>query len=216
MKKITLILLLGLIFSTPQIANAQMSITLVSPPTMVSTAVDSTHINSFIASWSCVWPANYKSVSIDFQLYDSTNITTLVQCGNLVPYAWEIGDTIINYSDNLPNCLTVAYRVRMEVQFWSSSPIVIYSPFLYIPLYYGGCNPQGVETISKAALSVYPNPTTDFWKISGDQNVDWELFNMQGQLLKKGAGAEIAATGLPPATYVIRLADFKPIRVIKQ
>ena len=211
-----LILMLGLMFLAPQFSNAQMSITLVSPPTMVSTANDSTGINSFIASWSCVWPSNYKSVSIDFQLYDSTNTNTLVQCGNLVPYAWENGDTIINYSDNLPNCLTIAYRVRMEVQFWSSAPIVIYSPFLYIPLYYGGCNPQGIETISKAMLTVYPNPTTDTWRIAGDKVGEWQLFNMQGQLLKKGDGTEIAATDLPPAAYVIKMGDFKPSIVIKK
>ncbi len=145
MKNPTLILLFGLLWTVPQIGKAQTSITQNTAPYNV-TNILSTGVNSFYTDWTFVWPASAKSATAQFERYDSLNTNTwlLHQYVQLNP--WENGVVVIHLEDNLPNCLTIALRVRLEVQFYTAPPIVIYAPYVYVP-FYNGCNTQGVEEL---------------------------------------------------------------------
>ncbi len=60
----------------------------------------------------------------------------------------------------------------------------------------------------KVALKIFPNPSTDFIKVSSTEPLKVELMNLQGQLLKSSMNNEtINLTDLSSGQYLIRIID---------
>ncbi len=82
-------------------------------------------------------------------------------------------------------------------------------------LTYGTPVPAGIWEHPKFTISVYPNPTTDYWRISDYERGEWQLCNIQGQLLKRGEGEVILAGDLPLGIYLLSLGKARPLKITK-
>ena len=65
-------------------------------------------------------------------------------------------------------------------------------------------------------LSVYPNPTTDFIYIkSKEQQLSWELYDLNGKLLVTGLSKQISMENLPKGIYALKITSNNGIRNLK-
>lgn len=76
----------------------------------------------------------------------------------------------------------------------------------------------GVEELSRPQLRVYPQPATDFVRVSLDQAADYVLYNLQGQALLHGrleAGEPILSLeGLATGLYLLQI-EGRQVKIIK-
>ena len=82
------------------------------------------------------------------------------------------------------------------------------------------------ETTIQLELSVYPNPTTNYLtlKVEKTENLNYQLFDMQGKIIEKQKVANNSTTikmeDLPIATYFLKVTKnneiIKTFKVIKQ
>ena len=73
----------------------------------------------------------------------------------------------------------------------------------------------GVNEVSDVTFSVYPNPTTDFLNISGDNVESVKIFDMNGRLvLSDTFTSKVDVSALVNGYYTLFVNDTKPIRFI--
>ena len=75
----------------------------------------------------------------------------------------------------------------------------------------------GIQESENITFSVYPNPTTDFLNISGNNVESVKIFDMNGRLvLSDTFTSKVDVSTLVNGYYTLFVNDTKPIRFIKQ
>ena len=90
-------------------------------------------------------------------------------------------------------------------------------------IYFWKGQPVGIEELAVTELRVYPNPTTDVWKVKSDQRIDVvEVLDIQGKVVYSAAvnakNATIDAAGFENGIYFMRLTsanETKSMKLIK-
>jgi len=76
------------------------------------------------------------------------------------------------------------------------------------------------ETEMGYKVKVYPNPVTSNLSIETAQKIDFQLININGQVLKSGTCEnqlqQIDVTALPQGTYILKLNNKETHTIIKQ
>ena len=66
---------------------------------------------------------------------------------------------------------------------------------------------------------IYPNPAFDYLNIEGISDFEYEIFDLNGRVLGKGASIgqnkKLTIDNLPEASYILRLNDYKNIQYHK-
>jgi hypothetical protein len=75
------------------------------------------------------------------------------------------------------------------------------------------CVVTGVEDSEFSDFQIFPNPTTSSVTIS--QEVDWELYSSQGELIEKSRSEKINLESLPSGLYFVKI-NSQNIKLIKQ
>lgn len=69
---------------------------------------------------------------------------------------------------------------------------------------------------SKTEFEIYPNPSTDWLRISPDeQNVAYQIFSINGNLVQQGIGVDVNINNLESGMYMIYRKGFKSSKFIK-
>ena len=64
--------------------------------------------------------------------------------------------------------------------------------------------PLSVQEHNKKKIKIYPNPATDFVRITGDFG-QWELYNMEGDKLLSGKSKVIPLSDIAPSVYLLKV-----------
>jgi hypothetical protein len=75
------------------------------------------------------------------------------------------------------------------------------------------CVVTGLDLELLETISIYPNPTKDFIHLS--KEVEWQVYNNQGQIMKNGFGAEVSLIDFMSGNYVLSV-NGKVYKIIKQ
>jgi hypothetical protein len=65
--------------------------------------------------------------------------------------------------------------------------------------------PVGIDLPEDEVIRVFPNPVKEVLHVSGTAEAPWELYDLQGHLLKTGRTADIGTAGLLPGSYVLKV-----------
>ncbi|MEZ4801047.1 MAG: T9SS type A sorting domain-containing protein [Flavobacteriales bacterium] len=91
-----------------------------------------------------------------------------------------------------------------------------YSYYYFDNLVLEQCTETATLNLYETSISVFPNPTSDKWRINGvDSFALWEVYDLSGRLVLTGVGREVESTGLQAGAYFLKLGD-RNIKLIKQ
>ena len=127
---------------------------------------------------------------------------------NPTPSTYSVGQTIYSYtfqSGDVGNMDILVYSGSSQFR------------FQYVGFTVVEPSTTGVFENQDIKFSVYPNPTTDFLNISGDNVESVKIFDMNGRLvLSDTFTSKVDVSSLVNGYYTLFVNDTKPIRFIKQ
>lgn len=65
-----------------------------------------------------------------------------------------------------------------------------------------------IESVSKNSLQIYPNPASEFIKISAEyENSSYKIYSILGQIVKEGiiTSSQISVSGISKGNYVLKV-----------
>lgn len=65
--------------------------------------------------------------------------------------------------------------------------------------------PVGINTEAEHEISLYPNPVKDILHLVGVDGASWEIYNLEGHLVKAGRSASLETTELAPGIYLLKV-----------
>ncbi len=174
--------------------------------------------------------------------YVAMHIRELDENGAVVstsPFADPVGT-------NSPNAATTTFNFTIPTNFDASTPIptienldkdhriilLIYTQENADPMSLIDTNTEIVLTNNKTAFietlsiddvkannttAVYPNPFKDTIILDSNSSIEsWELFDLNGKLLNKGASSTIVGSNLNAGLYILVVNDKEVIKIIKE
>ncbi|MDO4224749.1 MAG: DUF5074 domain-containing protein [Bergeyella zoohelcum] len=113
------------------------------------------------------------------------------------------GDTItanINSTDELVITPTKNGTAKIKVTFNSNGKLVSKE----IEIVVAGLS---VNDVAKSAFKVYPNPATDFIRVSSEKEASISIFDLTGKLIKQGntQGKTFSVSALPKGLYLLKV-----------
>ncbi len=105
--------------------------------------------------------------------------------------------------------------VNFDIQVGVASAFTAYFQRIYFTV----SATTGVDEVSNTNFTVYPNPTTDFLNLKGDNIESVKVFDMSGKLVLSDtyntSNVKLDVTSLVNGYYTVLVNDVKPIKFIK-
>lgn len=143
---------------------------------------------------------NYAN-STQFQVNRDGNLVTSTSGINM-------GVTIYSYTVQVTD-------VNFDIQVGVSSAFTAFFQWIDFTV----VTTTGVDEVSNTNFTVYPNPTTDFLNLKGDNIESIKVFDMSGKLVLSDTynttNVKLDVTSLVNGYYTILVNDVKPIKFIK-
>jgi serine protease len=148
----------------------------------------------------------YQSLISDRYHAGSDSGNDVAQTISTGPYHFEEGDTIT---------LWFAYLASNSKEELDSEADSIQT--MYDNLFNSNSNP----IIGNSNISIYPNPATNFLIIKSNQEVNTEIYDSQGKLLKQTTNKIIDIYGIPPQNLLLKIKPkgsnyYKIFKVVKK
>lgn len=67
-----------------------------------------------------------------------------------------------------------------------------------------------IESVSKNSLQIYPNPASEFIKISSEyENSSYKIYSVLGQVVKEGiiSSSQISVSGISKGNYILKVSQ---------
>lgn len=157
--------------------------------------------------------ADFEASDTVIAVNSTINFTNL-STGNIDSRLWTFEGSATP-TTNLENPTGIEYEqtgcfeVKLEVSY-KGLPGQTATKTCYIKVF----DPNSISELNVEQISVYPNPASNFIRLTGlpgSLNVDYQLFNLQGQTVMegqiRGEQAEIKVSALPNGSYYLRLSN---------
>ncbi len=69
------------------------------------------------------------------------------------------------------------------------------------------CASTSTEILNTSSIAIYPNPTTDFVQFQTDTPLNYELYNIKGELIQTANGFSVDLTNLNESVYYLKVND---------
>lgn len=182
-----------------------------------------TFLIAFFVTIFSVTSFSQTTHNIDFRLDQDQDSTISIRRGDSVnfinktgsTYTFIVNDVVKEYSDS-PNeiiknieCLDdVVIIVKMNNgAFWCTYKLTV------------NINTLGTNDLSDINFNIFPNPTTDFLNITGDNIKNIKVIDMNGRVLfnedNTSSDIKVDVTSFTKGNYMVRVNDTKSIRFVK-
>lgn len=79
-----------------------------------------------------------------------------------------------------------------------------YSYYYFDDLRLEQCAANTIANVASEVISIFPNPSTDHFTIGGISTSDaWQVFDLTGQLIKKGNGPDVITADMASGVYIL-------------
>lgn len=160
-----------------------------------------------------------KSVNLGTPINFSSQSLNLKKLIVPVSYAWEFQDGTNIITSNLENPTVTftqpgTHDVKLTINYNDEqSSTVSVDNFVETV-----STVLSTEELSKNKITLYPNPAADFVMISGNIELEYSVYSLNGQLLKSGKSSnkKIDLRDLKKGNYIVKLNNQKAIQIIKK
>ena len=132
---------------------------------------------------------------------ETINISGLTQSG--VSMSFSINESTFAIGNS--------YKVEIDSYTPTSGDHVLLTPDSGYECIINIADPEdgAVETITTDAVRVYPNPATDYIRVSADNVTSLELYTTSGSLVKSANGNELYVSDCPTGMYILSITTPK-------